>query len=116
MTEQTRMNAAERRAITYNYRTPAELADQVYAMLETSPRTRTHLALELNTNSRRIREAIGMLQDKGLIETYKARSARGQMDEYWCLAGQRPERLQSFRSAEILEAFRRAAFGMPRLS
>jgi hypothetical protein len=115
MTEQTDMTAAERRANTYNYRTPAELAEQARALIQGGPRTRTQLTHMLGTNSRRIDVVLHTLKQKGLVETFKARSARGQMDDYWFLTGQRPDSVV-FKAAEILDGFRRAAFGTPGLS
>ena len=113
MTEQIQLTAAQRRAITCNYRTLDQLAAKARDLLASGPRTKTNLVIMISTNSRRMGEVLDVLLAQGLVETFQAQSDRGRMDDFWCLAGQRPQKTTRFNSAEILEGFRRAAFGLP---
>lgn len=107
------LTPAQRRAITCNYRTLDQLAEMVHTLLESRPRTKTNLVILASTNGKRMKEILDALLAKGIVENFEARGDRGRIEEFWCLAGRRPENKSRFKADEILEGFRRAAFGLP---
>lgn len=90
------------------YRDQVALQAEVVSLLHRDgavPKKRIIIAL--GTTQGAIETALAALLDAGTIEHYRARSTRGRMDEFWCVAGRAPQRAVGsvFRSEQILAAF-----------
>lgn len=69
------------------------------------------IIIALGTTHGAVETALDALLNAGVIERYRARSVRGRMDEFWCVARRTPQRAadSNFRGAQILAAFQSSA-------
>lgn len=85
-------------------------ADAIALLHAEGPMPATRMAKTLRTTLRSVSAALADAEAAGEVESYLARSSRGRMDEFWCIAGEAPAQSQyKFDGAEILAAFQAAA-------
>ncbi|MEX3952005.1 hypothetical protein AB4Y40_30150 [Paraburkholderia sp. EG287B] len=77
-----------RSGVTRRVRDKAALRIDAVELLRTlGPLTSTRIAKTLGTVSRLVSAALREAEAVGEIESYLARSTRGRMDQFWCIAG-----------------------------
>ncbi|WP_224007037.1 hypothetical protein [Paraburkholderia tropica] len=110
-TEKRRYSPATRNGKTQQVRDLAILrADIVEFLRTTGPLPKKRIIVAMRTVSRIVQSALGSAEAAGEVESFKALSSRGRMDELWCVAGDAPTRqAYKFRGAEILAALQAAA-------
>lgn len=91
-------------------RDKATLRTDVITLLKEGHLPKKRIIMALHTVKWLVDAVMNEAEAAGAIERFRARSSRGRIDEFWCLAGQAPNRsTYNIRSAEILAAFQAAA-------
>lgn len=97
------------------FRDQATLRIDVIALLDRDGAlAKKRIIMALHTAQAAIDIALSELEEAGKVERFRAKSARGRSDEYWCINGSAPNQSgpkthARYRAYEILDAFRRAA-------
>lgn len=109
--DKPRYIAAMRNGHIQHVRDLAILRVEIVELLrKAGPLPKKRITIAMRTVSRGVQLALDTAEAAGEVESFRARSSRGRMDELWCVAGDAPTRqTHKFRGAEILAALQAAA-------
>lgn len=92
-------------------------ADIIEFLRAAGPLPKKRIIVAMGTVSRVVQSVLDTAEAAGEVESFRALSSRGRMDELWCIVGDAPTRqTYKFRAAEILTALQAAAAEQHRIT